>query len=91
MRAQFWHHQFPALPKKALDPITDKFSTFINPLDTTGLISQIPDTKIHFPDILRQGKIFLANLSQGRLGLEGLHQPGGNICGRRRLFPLLPV
>ena len=34
---QFWKRQFPALPKNALDPITNKFSKFINPLDTTGL------------------------------------------------------
>ena len=67
---QFWKHQFPALPKNALDPITNKFSKFINPLDTTGLTFQLPDSKIYFPDILQQRKIFLANLSQGQLGLD---------------------
>ena len=65
---QFWHNQFPTLPKNALDPITNKFSKFINPLDTTGLIFCLPDSKIHFPDMLQKRKIFLANLSQGQLG-----------------------
>ena len=70
MLLRFWHQQFPNLPKNALDPIINKFTKFLNPLDSTRLIFTLPETKIDFPSIMQGRKIFLANLSQGQLGLD---------------------
>ena len=65
---RFWQYDFPNLPKNACDPITNKFSKFLNPLDPTRFIFSVPETKLDFSDIMQGRKIFLANLAQGQLG-----------------------
>ena len=65
---RFWQYDFPNLPKNACDPITNKFSKFLNPLDPTRFIFSLPETKFNFEDIMQGRKIFLANLAQGQLG-----------------------
>jgi hypothetical protein len=67
----FWRDEFekmpPALQKEAISPIQNKVGQFV----TSPLIRRIigsPKSSIAIDEIMDQGKILLANLSQGRLG-----------------------
>jgi len=67
----FWKQEYEKMPdrlqKEAISPIQNKVGQFV----TSPLIRRIigsPKSTIHFDDIMNNQKIFLANLSQGRLG-----------------------
>ena len=67
----FWKDEFekmpPMLQKEAIAPIQNKVGQFV----TSPLISRIigkPKSTINIDEIMDDGKIILANLSQGRLG-----------------------
>jgi len=68
---QFWRDEFDKMPEKlqqeAISPILNKVGQFVtSPLIRT-VIGQ-PKSSISLDDAMNQGKIVLANLSQGRLG-----------------------
>ncbi|QQG41686.1 MAG: DUF87 domain-containing protein [Candidatus Woesebacteria bacterium] len=70
MRA-FWRDEFDKMPEKlqqeAISPILNKVGQFVtSPLIRT-VIGQ-PHSSISLDDAMNEGKIVLANLSQGRLG-----------------------
>lgn len=67
----FWKDEFekmpPQLQKEAIAPIQNKVGQFV----TSPLIRRIigkPKSTINIDEVMDQGKIILANLSQGRLG-----------------------
>ena len=67
----FWKEEFDKMPavlqKEAIAPIQNKVGQFV----TSPMIRRIigvPKSSIAIDDIMDNGKIFLANLSQGRLG-----------------------
>lgn len=68
---QFWKEEFekmpPQLQKEAISPIQNKVGQFV----TSPLIRRIIGSKtssIQLDEVMNEGKILIANLSQGRLG-----------------------
>ena len=68
---QFWREEFEKMPdrlqKEAIAPIQNKVGQFV----TSPLIRRIigpPKSTISLDEIMNERKIFIANLSQGRLG-----------------------
>lgn len=70
MRA-FWVDEFDKMPEKlqqeAISPILNKVGQFVTSPLIRSVIGQ-PKSSISLDDAMNQGKIVLANLSQGRLG-----------------------
>ncbi|MCH7640963.1 type IV secretion system DNA-binding domain-containing protein [Patescibacteria group bacterium] len=67
----FWKEEFDKMPerlqKEAISPIQNKVGQFV----TSPLIRRIigaPKSSIQIDEIMNEGKILIANLSQGRLG-----------------------
>jgi hypothetical protein len=67
----FWRDEFDKMPDKlqqeAISPILNKVGQFV----TSPLIRSVighPKSSIKLDDVINQGKILLANMSQGRLG-----------------------
>lgn len=67
----FWKEEFDKMPdrlqKEAIAPIQNKVGQFV----TSPLIRRIigkPKSSVQLDEVMDTGKIFLANLSQGRLG-----------------------
>ena len=68
---QFWRDEYDKMPdrlqKEAISPIQNKVGQFV----TSPLVRRIignPKSSIFLEDIMNEGRIFLANLSVGRLG-----------------------
>lgn len=68
---QFWMNEFDKMPEKlqqeAISPILNKVGQFVSSPLIRSVIGQ-PKSSISLDDIMNQGKILIANLSQGRLG-----------------------
>ena len=69
--AAFWRDEFDKMPEKlqqeAISPILNKVGQFV----TSPLVRSVighPKSSIKLDDVMNDGKILLANLSQGRLG-----------------------
>jgi len=69
--ASFWRDEFDKMPEKlqqeAISPILNKVGQFV----TSPLIRTVighPKSSIKLDDVMNDGKILLANMSQGRLG-----------------------
>jgi len=67
----FWREEFEKMPdrlqKEAISPIQNKVGQFV----TSPLVRSIighPQSSLTLESVMDEGKIFLANLSQGRLG-----------------------
>lgn len=67
----FWRDEFDKMPEKlqqeAISPILNKVGQFV----TSPLVRSVighPKSSIKLDDVMNDGKILLANLSQGRLG-----------------------
>lgn len=67
----FWTDEFDKMPEKlqqeAISPILNKVGQFVTSPLIRSVIGQ-PKSSISLDDAMNQGKIVLANLSQGRLG-----------------------
>lgn len=62
----FWERSFPRLPRGAAEAVLNKVSQFVdNPL-VRNVIAQ--PNRLDFHRMLREGKVFIANLSKGLLG-----------------------
>lgn len=68
---QFWRDEYDKMPdrlqKEAIAPIQNKVGQFV----TSPLVRRIignPKSSIFLEDVMNEGRIFLANLSVGRLG-----------------------
>ncbi len=68
---QFWRDEFDKMPERlqqeAISPILNKVGQFVSSPLIRTVIGQ-PKSSISLDDAMNQGKIVLANLSQGRLG-----------------------
>jgi hypothetical protein len=62
----FWSDSFPKLPRNSLDPIINKNSKFLDNPVVRNIVAQ--PNLIDFQEIVRNNKIFVANLSKGILG-----------------------
>lgn len=67
----FWLDEFPGYPERlqaeAISPLQNKLGQLLNVPVLRNVLSQATST-ISFDDILNNGRIFIANLSKGRLG-----------------------
>lgn len=84
----FWVDEFekmpPNLQKEAISPILNKVGQFVtSPLIRTVIGS--PRSSISLDDCMNQGKILLANLSQGRLGEDNAALLGAMLITKLQL------
>jgi hypothetical protein len=67
----FWVNEFDKMPdrlqQEAISPILNKVGQFVSSPLIRSVIGQ-PKSSISLDDVMNQGKILIANLSQGRLG-----------------------
>ncbi len=67
----FWRDEFDKMPERlqqeAISPILNKVGQFVSSPLIRSVIGQ-PKSSISLDDVMNNGKILLANLSQGRLG-----------------------
>ncbi len=84
----FWVDEFdkmpPNLQKEAISPILNKVGQFVtSPLIRT--IIGFPRSTIKLDDVMNQGKILFANLSQGRLGEDNAALLGAMLITKLQL------
>ncbi len=84
----FWVDEFekmpPNLQKESISPILNKVGQFVtSPLIRTVIGS--PKSSIQLDDVMNQGKILLANLSQGRLGEDNASLLGAMLITKLQL------
>lgn len=84
----FWVDEFekmpPSLQKESISPILNKVGQFV----TSPLIRTVighPKSTISLDDVMNQGKILLANLSQGRLGEDNAALLGAMLITKLQL------
>lgn len=84
----FWVDEFdkmpPNLQKEAISPILNKVGQFV----TSPLIRTVighPKSTISLDDVMNQGKILIANLSQGRLGEDNAALLGAMLITKLQL------
>jgi len=84
---KFWEEEFsslsnnPRLLAEAIAPIQNKVGRFLGPTMIRNMIGQIKSS-IDLQDIMNSGKIFLVNLSQGKIGEENSSLLGAMIVTR---------
>jgi hypothetical protein len=84
----FWEDEFenmpPNLQKESISPILNKVGQFVtSPLIRTVIGS--PRSSIQLDDVMNQGKILIANLSQGRLGEDNAALLGAMLITKLQL------
>lgn len=90
---EFWEKRFPAYPKNAIDPVVNKLGQF----RLNSIVRNVfghPDTALDFNELIKPGKLFLADLSEGKLDPETSTLIGSTIISmfqlcilRRALLP----
>lgn len=90
----FWREEYDKMPdrlqKEAIAPIQNKVGQFA----TSPLIRRIigrPKSTISIDDIMNQGKILLANFSQGRLGEDNANLLGAMLITKIQLASMRRV
>lgn len=90
----FWKEEYDKMPerlqKEAIAPIQNKVGQFV----TSPLIRRIighPKSSISIENIMNEGKIFLANLSQGRLGEDNSALLGATIITKVQIASMRRV
>jgi hypothetical protein len=84
---KFWEDEFtnlsnnPKLLAEAIAPIQNKVGRFLGPTMIRNMIGQIKSS-IDLQEIMNSGKIFLVNLSQGKIGEENSSLLGALIVTR---------
>jgi hypothetical protein len=84
---KFWEQEFdqmaknPRLLTEALSPIQNKVGRFISANLIRNIVGQVKST-IDLEEIMNDGKIFLVNLSQGKIGEENSALLGGMLITR---------
>jgi len=85
---QFWRDEFDKMPdrlqQEAISPILNKVGQFV----TSPLIRTVighPKSSIKLDDVMNQGKILLANMSQGRLGEDNASLLGAMLITKFQL------
>lgn len=68
---EFWHNEFeqysPRFRQEAISPILNKISAFLSNPHIRRIFER-PKSNFSIPDIMNDGKIFIANLSKGSIG-----------------------
>ena len=90
----FWEEEFDKMPdrlqKEAIAPIQNKVGQFV----TSPLVRRIigsPKSSISIDDLMNDGKIFLANLSQGRLGEDNAALLGATLITKIQIAAMRRV
>lgn len=84
---KFWEEEYekmaqnPRLITEAVSPIQNKVGRFLGSPMVRNMIGQVKST-IDLRDIMDTGKIFLVNLSQGKIGEENTSLLGGMLITR---------
>ncbi len=88
IQKRFWLDEFEKMPerlqKEAISPIQNKVGQFV----TSPLIRKVigsPKSSIQLDQIMNEGKILLANLSQGRLGEDNSSLLGAMLITKLQL------
>ncbi len=91
---QFWKEEYEKMPdrlqKEAISPIQNKVGQFVTSPMIRRIISN-PRSSISIDDIMNGGKIFLANLSQGRLGEDNSALLGATIITKIQISAMRRV
>lgn len=66
---EFWRNEFPGFSKDALQPILSRMGKFALSPTLYGILGQA-ESRLDFFDVIQNKKIFLANLSQGKIGTD---------------------
>lgn len=78
----YWRKSFALLSGgKSIGPIVTRLETFLTPKPARHIVSQ-RESKLDFAEIMDQGKIFLAKLSQGLIGRENSFLLGSLIMAK---------
>lgn len=81
----FWVAEFTTWTEKyateAIAPIQNKVGQFLSASIIRNIVSQVRST-VDIRDIMDNGKIFIVNLSKGRIGEENMRLLGGMIISR---------
>lgn len=80
----FWKHQFPIMPKDAAQPILSRMSKFSLSPVLQGILNQ-KQSRFHFTDIIKNHKVLLVNLSQGKIGEENTKLLGSLIVSQLQM------
>jgi hypothetical protein len=90
----FWVDEFekmpPNLQKESISPILNKVGQFVTSPLIRNIIGQ-PKSSVQLDDIMNDGKIFLANLSQGRLGEDNAALLGAMLITKLQLAAMRRV
>ncbi len=84
----FWKDEFDKMPERlqqeAISPILNKVGQFVTSPLIRSVIGQ-PKSSIKLDDVMNDGKILLANLSQGRLGEDNAALLGAMLITKLQL------
>ncbi len=84
----FWQGEFDKMPDKlqaeSISPILNKVGQFVTSPLIRAVIGQ-PKSSISLDDVMNQGKILIANLSQGRLGEDNASLLGAMLITKLQL------
>jgi hypothetical protein len=90
----FWEEEFDRMPdrlqKEAIAPIQNKVGQFVTSPLVRRIISS-PKSSISIDDLMNDGKIFLANLSQGRLGEDNAALLGATLITKIQIAAMRRV
>jgi len=85
---KFWLDEFEKMPerlqKEAISPIQNKVGQFVSSPLIRRVIGK-PKSSIQLDDVMNEGKILLANLSQGRLGEDNSSLLGAMLITKLQL------
>jgi len=90
----FWEEEFDRMPdrlqKEAIAPIQNKVGQFVTSPLVRRIISS-PKSSISIDNLMNDGKIFLANLSQGRLGEDNAALLGATLITKIQIAAMRRV
>lgn len=88
---KFWTDEFASWQEKfrteAVSPIQNKVGQFLSASIIRNIVSQVRST-VDFRDIMNNRKIFIANLSKGRVGEDNMRLLGGMLITKFQLVAM---
>jgi hypothetical protein len=90
----FWEHEFagydPRFQREAIAPIQNKLGQFLQSPVIRNILGQVR-TKVSIPFVMDTGRLFLANLSKGRLGHDKANLLGSLLTTQFQLAAMARV
>src|SRR5262249_47618816 len=77
----YWQKEFPLISQKPQGPLLNRLNTFLRPKLIRYMVAQ-KENKLDFRTIMDEGKIFLAKLAQGAIGVENAYLLGTLIVSK---------